>query len=124
MLRVSIFQRMKNKQKGTAIGELFDKVRKHEKVVNKEKIPISKMEQELVTEEIQQIDNTKCMFSSNRRGEITCSKNGRFTVFGNPTKKCELFPCTFYESITRGTILIHDGADQFGNVDRFEEEKK
>ena len=103
MLRVSIFQRMKNKQKGSAIGELFDKVRKHETITNKERSPVSKMEQELVAEEIKQIDNTKCSFSSNRRGEITCSKNGKFTVFGNPTKKCEDFPCNFYDSIAKGT---------------------
>lgn len=120
MLKVSIFQRMKNRQ-GAAVGELFDKVRKHETVTKTEKPPISKLEQEIVAEEIKQIDNTVCMFSSNRKGEITCSRTGRFSIYGNPTKKCEHFPCSFYENIAKGTQLIHDGADQFGIV---KEDKK
>ena len=116
MLRVSILQRLKSGNKND-IGQLYDKARKKRETVVTEPVQpvISKTEQEIMTEELKQI-NIKCVFSTNRKKEITCSKEGRFNVYGNPTKKCEHFPCSFYENIAKSTQLIHDGADQFGVV--------
>lgn len=117
MLRVSIFQRLKSKNKND-IGQLYDKARnKRETIITKSAQPvISKIEQEVMTEELKQISNINCVFSTNRKKEITCSRDGKFNVYGNPTKKCEHFPCSFYENIAKSTQLIHDGADQFGIV--------
>jgi len=117
MLRVSILQRLKSDNK-TDLGQLYDKARKKREhiIVEASQPVISKTEQEMIADQLKQIDNSSCMFSTNKKGEITCSKNGRFSIYGNPTKKCEDFPCSYYENIAKGTRLIHDGADQFGIV--------
>lgn len=136
MLKVSILQRMRDNEKSIKPNKLYDRVQKmntrplnlkgavssqiSSTKENESNPPntVSKVEEEVLAEELKQIDNSKCTFSFNKkRGEVTCSVSGRFSIHGNPTKKCDNFPCSLYEGVVKGIKLVRAGADQFGPVE-------